>query len=367
MDSTDRITLGVDTFGDVMVDGKGERVSDAEALRSVFEEGVIADQAGIDVFAVGEHHRDDYAISTPETLLAGIATRTERIRLSSAVTVLSSDDPVRAYQRFATVDALSGGRAEVILGRGSFTESFPLFGFSLEDYDVLFEEKLGLWTELMKEQPVTWSGSTRPGLEDAQVYPRTAHEGGIPTWIGVGGSPQSVVRAAAHGLPLMLAIIGGEPQRFAPYVDLFHRAADQLGVPRQQVGMHSHGHIAATDEQALEEYFPAYAAHMRRLGAERGWPPMTKEHFLQEVEHGALYVGSPRTVAEKMVRNIRALDVQRFDFIYTAGPNLASLRRQAVELFGTQVVPLVREMLGESGDDGTSGDDGNDGTSGDAA
>ncbi|UEJ83945.1 LLM class flavin-dependent oxidoreductase [Brachybacterium halotolerans subsp. kimchii] len=344
----DRITLGVDTFGDVMVDEKGRPLGEAASLRHVLEEGIIADQTGLDVFAVGEHHRDDYAISAPETLLAGLATRTQDIHLSSAVTVLSSDDPVRVYQRFATVDALSEGRAEVILGRGSFTESFPLFGYSLEDYEVLFEEKLGMWIELMKEQPVTWSGSTRPGLQDAQVYPRTDHEGGIPTWIGVGGSPQSVVRAAAHGLPLMLAIIGGEPQRFAPYVDLFHRAADQLGVARQQVGMHSHGHIAATDEQALEEYWPAYRAHNARLGAERGWPAMTKEHFLQEVEHGALYVGSPRTVAEKMVRNIRALDVQRFDFIYTAGQNLPSLRRQSVELYGSQVVPMVREMLADS-------------------
>lgn len=339
------LTLGLDTFGDVMVDEHGERVSQAEALRHVLDEGVVADQTGVDLFAVGEHHRDDYAVSAPEVVLAGIATRTEQIRLASAVTVLSSDDPVRVYQRFATVDALSGGRAEVILGRGSFTESFPLFGFSLEDYEVLFEEKLDLWAELMKEEPVTWTGTTRAALDGQQVYPRTGHEGGIPTWIGVGGSPQSVVRTAAYGLPLMLAIIGGEPTRFAPYIDLYHRAADQLGKPAQPVGMHSHGHIAATDEQALEEYWPAYSAHMGRIGRERGWAPMTPGQFRAEVRDGALYVGSPRTVAEKIARNVRALGVQRFDLIYTAGPNLAALRRQAVELYGTEVIPLVRELL----------------------
>lgn len=341
----DQITLGLDTFGDITVDENGVLVSEAQALRDVFEEGVIADQTGVDVFAVGEHHRDDYAISAPELVLAGLATRTQQIRLGSAVTVLSSDDPIRVYQRFSTVDALSNGRAEVILGRGSFTESFPLFGYSLEDYEVLFEEKLGLWIELMKEEPVTWSGTTRAGLEGAQVYPRTGHERGVPTWIGVGGSPQSVVRAASYNLPLMLAIIGGEPQRFAPYIDLFHRASEQLGTPPQPVGMHSHGHIAATDELALEEYWPAYSEHVDRIGRERGWAPMNKGRFLAEVDEGALYVGSPRTVAEKMVRNIRALSVQRFDFIYTSGPNHASRRRQAVELYGSEVLPMVRDML----------------------
>lgn len=343
----DRITLGVDTFGDVMVDAQDRPVSEAQALRHVLEEGIVADQTGLDVFAVGEHHRDDYAISAPEVLLAGLATRTEQIHLSSAVTVLSSDDPIRVYQRFATVDALCDGRAEVILGRGSFTESFPLFGYSLEDYEVLFEEKLSVWIELMKEEPVTWSGTTRPAIVDQQVYPRTGHAHGLPTWIGVGGSPQSVVRAASYGLPLMLAIIGGEPRRFAPYIDLFHRAADQLGTPRQPVGMHSHGHIAATDELALEEYWPAYSAHRDRIGRERGWAPMTYAQFLSEVREGALYVGAPRTVAEKMVRNIRALGVDRFDFIYTSGQNLASRRLQAVELFGSQVVPMVRDMLAD--------------------
>lgn len=341
------IALGLDTFGDITVDDEGQLVSEAEALRNVLEEGVLADQTGVDVFAVGEHHRDDYAISTPETLLAGLATRTERIKLSSAVTVLSSDDPVRAYQRFATVDALSQGRAETILGRGSFTESFPLFGYSLEDYDDLFEEKLALWAELMKENPVNWPGGRRPAIDNIQVYPRTGHDGGIPTWIGVGGSPQSVVRAAAHGLPLMLAIIGGEPARFAPYIDLFHRAADQLEIPRQKVGVHSHGHIAATDEQAVEEYWPAYSAHMDRLGAERGWGKTSQIHFRSEISGGSLYVGSPETVARKIARTISTLGVQRFDFIYTAGPNRAGLRRQAVELYGTKVIPLVRDMLSE--------------------
>ncbi|MGY5765633.1 LLM class flavin-dependent oxidoreductase [Brachybacterium sp. DNPG3] len=342
------LVLGVDTFGDVPADAEGHRLSDAEALRAVFEEGVLADQVGVDVFAVGEHHRKEYSISSPETLLAGLATRTDRIRLSSAVTVLSSDDPVRVYQRFATVDALSNGRAEVILGRGSFTESFPLFGYDLADYEVLFEEKLDLFVKLLDEKPVTWSGTRRPALQDAQVFPRTAHEHGIPTWIGVGGSPQSVVRTAQHSLPLMLAIIGGEPIRFRPYVDLYHRAAAQLGTTAQAVGMHSHGHIAATDEQALEEHYGPFAANRDAIGRERGWGPLRKQEYLAEVRDGALYVGSPRTVAEKMARNIAALGVSRFDFIYAAGANRPEVRLSALELYGTQVIPMVRELLADS-------------------
>ena len=269
---TSAVELGLDTFGDVTVDHAGNRLSEAEVIRNVVDEAVLADRLGLDFFGVGEHHRDDFAVSSPETVLAAIAARTERIRLGSAVTVLSSDDPIRVYQRFATLDALSDGRAEVILGRGSFTESFPLFGFPLDRYEELFEEKLDLFTHLLREQPVTWSGTTRPPVPGLQVYPRTA--GGLRAWVGVGGSPESVVRAARHGLPLMLAIIGGSPARFRPYVDLYHRALGEFGHEPLPVGVHSPGHVAPTDEQALEELWPHWKPMRDRIGAERGWPPV---------------------------------------------------------------------------------------------
>ncbi|HEY0530889.1 MAG TPA: LLM class flavin-dependent oxidoreductase, partial [Actinoplanes sp.] len=251
------LQIGLDTFGDVPVDSSGAPLSHAAAIRQVVDEAVLADQLGVDVIALGEHHRPEYSITTPETVLAGIATRTSRIRLASGVTVLSSDDPVRVFQRFATVDALSNGRAEAILGRGSFTESFPLFGYDLSDYDVLFEEKLDLFVKLLDEKPVTWNGTTRPALSSADVFPHT-ESGRLGTWVGVGGSPQSVVRTARHGLPLMLAIIGGPADRFAPYVDLYKRAAEQLGTVAHPVGMHSPGFVADTDEAAKEAFYPAY-------------------------------------------------------------------------------------------------------------
>jgi probable LLM family oxidoreductase len=245
----DTVEFGIDTFGDLPRDDRGEIVSYAEAIRRVVAEAVLADEAGIDVIAVGEHHRPEFAISAPETVLAGIATRTSRIHLASGVTVLSSDDPVRVFQRFATVDALSGGRAEVILGRGSFTESFPLFGYDLRDYEVLFDEKIDLFVKLLDEKPVTWEGTTRAALHDADVFPKT-ESGRLTTWVGVGGSPQSVVRTAHHGLRLMLAIIGGAPARFAPYIELYQRATEQFGTTAYPVGMHSPGFVAETDEEA---------------------------------------------------------------------------------------------------------------------
>jgi len=257
---------------------------------------------------------------------------------------LSSDDPIRVFQRFATLDALSEGRAEVIVGRGSFTESFPLFGYKLEDYQVLFEEKLNLFSELLKETPVTWSGTTRPPLSDQEVYPKS-HSGNIRTWVGVGGSPESVVRAAGYGLPLMLAIIGGAPERFAPYVDLYHRALDQLGKPRQPIGVHSPGHIAKTDEQAIEELWPHYEASFGRIGRERGWAPMTYEHYLNEVHHGALFVGSPETVARRIARAVSALGIARFDLKYATGPMAHETLLDSIELYGIQVIPMVRDML----------------------
>lgn len=338
------VQLGVGTFGEVTHDVRGVPLPYAEIIRNVVAEAVLADEVGIDAFNVGEHHRDDFAISTPETVLAGIAAQTQRIILSSGVTVLSSDDPIRVFQRFATVDALSRGRAEIIMGRGSFTESFPLFGLELADYQVLFEEKLNLFAELVKEGPVTWSGTTRPPLVDQQVYPKS-HSGAMRTWVGVGGSPESVVRAAGYGFPLMLAIIGGAPDRFAPYVDLYHRALDQLGKPAQPVGVHSPGHIAQSDEQAIEQLWPHYEAMFGRIGRERGWAPVTKEHYLDEVHHGALFVGSPETVAIKIAHTVQALGIERFDLKYSTGPLSHEVLLGSIELYGTRVIPMVRDIL----------------------
>jgi probable LLM family oxidoreductase len=338
------LEFGLDTFGDLPEDDAGTPISYGAAIRQVVDEAVMADELGVDVIALGEHHRPEYAISTPETVLAGIATRTSRIRLASGVTVLSSDDPVRVFQRFATVDALSHGRAEVILGRGSFTESFPLFGYDLSDYDVLFEEKIELFAKLLEEKPVTWSGTMRAPLDHADVFPKT-ESGHLRTWVGVGGSPQSVVRTAQYGLPLMLAIIGGQPTRFAPYIDLYRRAAEQLGTTAYPVGMHSPGFIADTDEEAKAIFWPRYRVMRDRIGALRGWPPIRREEFDAEVDHGSLYIGSPETVARKMARAIHDLGVGRFDLIYTAGSQPISARLRAVELYGTRVIPMVRDIL----------------------
>jgi probable LLM family oxidoreductase len=338
------LILGLDTFGDLPEDDDGNLASHPAAIRQVVDEAVLADELGVDVIAIGEHHRPEYSVSTPETVLAGIATRTSRIRLSSGVTVLSSDDPVRVFQRFATVDALSHGRAEVILGRGSFTESFPLFGYDRRDYDVLFEEKIELFVKLLAEQPVSWNGTTRAPLRDADVFPKTA-SGHLPTWVGVGGSPQSVVRTAHYDLPLMLAIIGGPPRRFAPYLELYRRAAEQFGTTAHPVGMHSPGFVADTDEEAREVFWPRYRVIRDRIGALRGWPPIRREEFDAEIERGSLYIGSAETVARKIAGAIRALGVGRFDLIYTAGSQPIKARLRAVELYGTKVIPLVRDIL----------------------
>ena len=338
------IQFGLDTFGDVPEDEHGTLTSHGVAIRQTLDEAILADALGVDVFLVGEHHRPEYAISAPETMLAGIATRTSRIRLGSGVTVLSSDDPVRVYQRFATVDALSHGRAQVVLGRGSFTESFPLFGYDLEDYDVLFEEKIELFSRLLTEKPVTWNGTKRAALVDADVFPKT-ESGRLETWVGVGGTPQSVIRAAHYGFPLMLAIIGGAPQRFAPYVSLYHRALEQFGADSQPVGMHSPGFVADTDEEAAEIVWPRYKVMHDRIGALRGWPPIKQSDFEREIAHGSMYVGSPETVAQKIARAIQALGVSRFDLIYTQGSIPMKARLHAVELYGSQVIPRVRELL----------------------
>jgi probable LLM family oxidoreductase len=340
----DRVELGLDTFGDVTVDGQGDRQSYAQVIRNVVEQAVLADRVGIDVFGVGEHHRDDYAISAPEVVLAAIAARTERIRLGTAVTVLSSDDPVRVFERFATLDAVSNGRAEITLGRGSFTESFPLFGYDLADYETLFEEKLDLMAHLLEEGPVTWEGTVRAALRDQQVYPKT-ESGRITAWVGVGGSPQSVVRAASHGLPLVLAVIGGDPVRFAPYAELYRRSLEQLGHAPLPVAVHAPGFVAETDEEAVETLFPHAKVALDRIGRERGWPPLTRARFEADVRGGAQHVGSPETVARKIARTVRALGLQRFDLKYTTGTLPHAELMKSIELYGTVVAPRVRELL----------------------
>lgn len=344
--SKSSMVFGLDSFGDLPVGNDGVLFSHAAAIRQVVAEAIAADVRGVDVIALGEHHRADFAISSPETVLAGIATVTSRIKLASGVTVLSSDDPVRVFERFATVDALSNGRAQVILGRGSFTESFPLFGFDLRDYAELFEEKLNLFAELLKEEPVTWEGRLRAALHNADVFPKT-ESGRIHTMIGVGGSPDSVVRAARYGFPLMLAIIGGRPSRFAPFIDLYRRAANEFGTDSSEIGVHSPGHIASTDEEAQETCWPALKIQRDRVGRDRGWSPMTRAEFDDEVTRGSLYVGSPETVARKIARTVAELGVNRFDLVYGFGPMPADARMKCVELFGDQVVPMVRDFLAE--------------------
>ena len=342
--NTANFLFGLDSFGDIPTDDNGKLLTHAAAIRQVVDEAVLADKLGIDVIALGEHHRADFSISSPETVLAGIATRTKSIKLASGVTVLSSDDPVRVFQRFATVDALSNGRAQIILGRGSFTESFPLFGFDLQDYEVLFEEKVELMAEILKEQPVTWSGTTRPSLDNTDIYPKT-ESGQIHTSIGVSGSPQSVIRAAKYGFPLMLAVIGGSPQRFAPYVELYKQAGAEFGTSTDEIGLHSPGFIADSDEEAVQIAWPAHKTNFDRIGKSRGWPPMQREHFDQEVANGSLYIGSPETVAQKMARTIKTLGINRFDLVYGGGPMPASARLKMIELYGKKVIPRVKEIL----------------------
>jgi probable LLM family oxidoreductase len=337
-------TFGLDTFGDVSAGSDGAPVSQAETIRQVVAEAELADTVGLDFFGVGEHHRPDFAVSAPDVVLAAIAGRTDRIRLGTSVTVLSSDDPIRVFQRFATLDAVSGGRAEVTLGRGSFTESFPLFGLSLDDYEVLFSEKLDLFAQLLKEEPVTWEGTVRPPVEGIEAFPRT--EDGLAAWIGVGGTPESVVRAASYGLPLVLAVIGGSPEQFVPLVDLYHRALEHYGHPSLPVSMHSPGHVAATDELAREQLYPHQAAAFTKIGRERGWGPYTPAQFEAGAgPTGALFVGSPETVAQKVAWAMRTLGLSRFQMKYAVGSLPHEERMESIRLFGTEVVPRVRELL----------------------
>jgi probable LLM family oxidoreductase len=339
------LILGLDTFGDLTHDENDLPQSHAQTIRNVVEQGVLADQVGVDFFGIGEHHTDDFPMPAADVVLGAIAARTTRIRLGSAVTVLSSDDPVRVFQRYSTLNAVSGGRAEVILGRGSSIESFPLFGYDLADYEDLFEEKTNLFAELLKGGPVTWQGKTRPSLHDQDVVPHI-ESGPLPTWIGVGGSPQSVIRAAHYGFSLMLAIIGGPPARFAPFSQLFQQALERFGKDPLPVGVHAPGYVAATDEQAFDEFWPHWLELIRRVSKTRGFAVPTEESFRYEVgPNGALYVGSPETVAQKIAANLPLLGANRFDLKF----GVTGLTQQAVmtniELYGTQVIPRVRELL----------------------
>lgn len=342
---TTQFSLGLDTFGDVTRDAEGNYLPHHEVLRNVIAQGVLADEVGLNSFNVGEHHREDYAISAPDTVLAGLAGQTKQISLGTAVTILSSEDPVRVFQRFATLDAISNGRAEITLGRGSFIESFPLFGFDLAHYEELFEEKLELFVELLKQQEVHWEGEHTQTIDGITVYPHLAN-GPLPTWVGVGGSPESVVRAARHNLPMILAIIGGDPKRFAPFAKLHRDAVAKFGHDPLPLGWHSPGHVAETDEQAQEELWPHYRESVARIGAERGWPPPTKGSFLAAAgPEGPLFVGSPQTVAAKIIDTAQALGANRFDLKYASGPLPHEQLMTSIELFGTKVAPIVRDAL----------------------
>ena len=337
--------LGIYTFAEL----RGG-VSPRQRVRDLIEEIELAEQVGLDVFGVGEHHRPDFVVSAPAVVLGAAAVRTERMRLTSAVTVLSSDDPVRVFQEFATVDLLSGGRAEIMAGRGSFIESFPLFGFDLEDYDELFTEKLELLLRLVESERVTWSGKHRAPIDDLGVYPRPV-QAQLPVWVAVGGSPQSAMRAGRLGLPMALAIIGGTPERFVPFVELFRESA--AGRPDLPVSINSHTYVADTSERAAEEFFPPYAAMMNAIGRERGWNPIARQDFdAQRTRRGALVVGSPQEVVEKILFQHELFRHDRFLGQISVGdlPHRNVLR--AIELFGTEVAPAVRAELAHGGSTG---------------
>ena len=340
--------LGIYSFAEATPDPEtGETMSADQRLREVVAEIEAADEAGLDVYGIGEHHRPDYTSSAPAVVLAAGAARTRHIRLTSAVTVISSDDPVRVFQDFATVDGISDGRAEIMVGRGSFTESFPLFGFQLDDYDELFEEKLRLLLELREHERVTWSGHHRSPLHEAGIYPRPVQDP-LPVWVAVGGNPPSVVRAASLGLPMALAIIGGQPARFAPLADLYRRAAREAGhdPARLPISINSHGWIAEDGAQAAEESFPSVAVTMNRIGRERGWPPFTRQQYeAQRAPDGAWFVGTPEEVAAKILHQHELFGHDRFLLQLTVGTMPHEKVLRAIELLGTKVAPIVREEV----------------------
>ncbi|TCN25058.1 LLM class flavin-dependent oxidoreductase [Mesobacillus foraminis] len=340
--------IGVSTFVETTPDPvTGEVISHAQRIREVVEEIVLADKVGLDVFGVGEHHREDYAASSPGVILAAVAPQTSRIRLTSAVTVLSSADPVRVFQDFATLDALSNGRAEIMAGRGSFIESFPLFGYNLDDYDELFEEKLELLLKIRETEKVTWRGGHRPAIQNLGVYPRPVQDP-LPVWIGSGGNSESVVRAGLLGLPLVLAIIGGRPTQFEPLVRLYKRAAAKAGhdVSKLSVGSHSHGFIAEDSQSAADKFFPSTQQAMNKLGRERGWGLYDRSSFdFARSFEGALYVGDPKTVADKIIHLRKNVGITRFMLHVPVGTMPHGDVMKAIELLGTEVAPMVREEV----------------------
>lgn len=345
--------LGITTFAETYPDPKTrDLISHGERLDQVLEEIVLAEQVGLDVYGVGEHHRPDFASSSPVVVLAAAAARTERIRLTPAVVILSSDDPVRVFQSYATLDLISHGRTELLVGRGSFIESFPLFGYSLSDYDALFSEKLDLLLEIRDNEQVTWSGQFRSPLQDQAIYPRPAQEP-FPVWVGVGGSPESIVRAASRGLPVALAIIGGSPDRFAVFSDLHRRTLAQSGhdPALAPLAVHAHGYIADSNDQAADEYYNSYAVAMTQLGRERGWGPMTRQQFdMMRAPEGSLVLGDVDTVAAKILRMRDVLGIQRFMLHVSVGTLAHEKVLRAIELLGKEVAPIVnsggRETLG---------------------
>ncbi|KYG26957.1 LLM class flavin-dependent oxidoreductase [Alkalihalobacillus trypoxylicola] len=340
--------LGLSTFVETTPTiGNGEKVTHAERIREVVEEIILADRVGLDVFGVGEHHREDYAASSPAPILAAAAAQTKNIRLTSAVTVLSSADPVRVFQDFATVDAISNGRAEIMAGRGSFIESFPLFGYDLQDYDQLFEEKLDLLLKITASEKVTWQGNFRPAIHDLGIYPRPVQDP-LPVWIGSGGNSESIARAGLLGLPLVLAIIGGNPKQFAPLVQLYKRAAEHAGHNPNAltVASHSHGFVADTTEEAAEQFFPSTQYAMNKIGRERGWGPYTRAAFdSARSSEGALYVGDPQTVADKIIDLRKNVGITRFMLHVPVGSMPHKQVMKAIQLLGEEVAPIVREEV----------------------
>jgi len=343
------LELGLYSFAETPPQLSSTGAAAAERLRDLLEEIELADQVGLDVFGVGEHHRADYAVSSPAVVLAAAAARTKKIKLTSAVTVLSSDDPVRVFQDFATLDLISGGRAEIMVGRGSFIESFPLFGYDLRDYDELFTEKLDLLLKLRSGDSVSWAGRHRPALDDATVYPRPLRE--LPVWIAVGGTPQSVIRAGTLGLPMALAIIGGAPERFGPFVELFRDSARKAGHDPAKIplSINSHGLIADTAEAAVEVAYPPYVEVMGRIGRERGWPPPTRKQFdVERSPRGSMLLGSVDEVTDKILREHELFGNSRFLIQFTVGPTPHDKVMRSIELFGTKVAPQVRQSAGGS-------------------
>jgi len=336
--------LGISSFAELTPDPMtGKTISPYQRMTDLMEEIELADQVGLDVYALGEHHRPDFIVSSPAVVLAAAAVKTKRLKLSSAVTVLSSDDPVRVFQDFATVDLLSGGRAEIMAGRGSFIESFPLFGYDLRDYDELFSEKLDLLLKLNESEKISWKGKHRPPLQNAGIYPRP-FQSQLPIWIAVGGTPESVIRAAKLGLPLALAIIGGNPAHFMPLVNLYRETARSAGHGRLPLAVHSHGYLADHSQQAADEFFPSYAYVMSRIGKERGWPPTTRAQFeVGRSKQGSLLVGSPQEVIDKILFEKELFGLDRFLLHVSVGTMPHAQIMHSIELFGTQVAPVVRK------------------------